>query len=105
MRNRSLLSLVFSLCPLCLCGSILISFKPLALQKMMIVLREPMGLVADVLEQTQRRRVPAQAQRFFFAGTVDLFLTLRQRDQTGWLNAHEEQGFPRGVELAATAID
>ena len=42
----------------------------------MVVLGEAMGLVADVLQQPQRRRVPAQPQRLRLSRPVDLLLAL-----------------------------
>ena len=47
-------------------------------QDVVVVLREAVRLVAHVLQQPQRRRVPAQAQRFLLAGPENLFVALGQ---------------------------
>src|SRR5262249_36340440 len=65
--------------------------KPLAPQNLVIVLREAVGLVAHVLDQPQRRRVPAQPQRLRRAGPVDLLLALRQRDQARRLDPQQRE--------------
>src|SRR5258708_3446032 len=44
----------------------------------MVMLRGSMCLITDVLQQSERRRLPAQAQRFRVAGTVNLFFAFGQ---------------------------
>ena len=84
----------------------LIPFLELLLpQQVMIVLREPMGLVAHVLQQPQRRGMPAQAQRLRLAGAIDFLLALGQRDQARRLLAQHAEDFQRRVELALAAVD
>ena len=46
----------------------------------MIMLGEPVGLVADVLEQAEGERAAAEDDRVGPAGDVDLLLALGQRD-------------------------
>src|SRR2546421_9735370 len=72
-------------------------------QNVMIVLGEAVGLVADVLQQPQRRRIPAQAQRLRLTRTVDLFFFLGQRQETRCLGAQHLQRFQGGVQLALAA--
>src|SRR5258708_5649084 len=71
----------------------------------MVMLREAMRLVADVLQQPQRRRVPAQAQRLRLAGAINLLLTLGERNQAWRLNAQQPKNVLGRVELPLAAVD
>src|SRR5947209_3470393 len=82
-----------------------IPLQPLAPQDLVIVLREPMRLVAHILQQPQRRRVPAQAQRLRLAGPVNLLLALRQRDQARRLNSQQVERLQRRVQLPLAAVN
>src|SRR5438046_184364 len=74
-------------------------------QDVVIMLGKAVGLVAHILKQAQRRRVPAESQWLHFAGAVNLFLALGQRDQTRRLDAEQTKGVEGGVELALAAVD
>ena len=69
------------------------------------MLREAVGLVADVLEQLQAEVVPRQLQRLALGLHVDQLLLLRQRDDHRRLDVHRLEDFQRRVELAEAAVD
>src|SRR5262249_40302622 len=71
----------------------------------MIMLRKAMRLVADVLQEPQRRGVAAQMQRLRRAWPIDLLLALGERDQTRRLAAEHLEYLPCRVELALAAVD
>ena len=77
----------------------------LASQDVMVVLPEPMCFVADVLQKSQRRGVSAQPNRLRVAGSVDLLIALRQRNQARRLLAEQPEHFLRGTQLSLAAVD
>src|SRR5262245_42546252 len=72
---------------------------------MVVMLRESVGLVADILKEPQGEGTPTQYDRVRQARDVDLFLLLRQRDDSrrGLLQGGE--GIERRVELSLAAVD
>ena len=71
----------------------------------MVMLREAMRLVAHVLQQPQRRRMPRQPDRLRLAGTINLLLALGQRNQARRLDAEQVQRIEGRVELPLAAVD
>ena len=62
-------------------AQLVLSERPLLPQHVVIMLGEPVGLVADVLKQPQGERAAAEDDRVGPAGDVDLLLALGQGDQ------------------------
>src|SRR5947209_7838702 len=62
-------------------------FQLLPPQQVVVMLGEAVGLVTDVLQQPQRRRVSAQADRLGIAGAVNLLVPLGQRHDRRRLDA------------------
>src|SRR5579883_1530305 len=62
-------------------------------QNVVVMLGEAVGLVADVLEQPQGRRVPAEAQGLGGVGPEDLLLALGQREQLRRRDAQKRERF------------
>jgi hypothetical protein len=50
-------------------------------QDVVIVLREAMGFVADILQQSQRRGVAAELDRLRYARAENLFFLFRKRNE------------------------
>src|SRR5437773_859516 len=73
-------------------SGLLLRTEILAPQDVVVMLGKPMRLIAHVLQEAQRRGVPAQPQRLRIARAVDLFLALGQRDQSGRLDAEQAEG-------------
>ena len=65
------------------------------------MLREAVGLVADVLKQPQRRGVPAQAQRLGVARPVDFLFAFRQ---AGAQPVARLQGLVAGHQYSLTNV-
>ena len=59
----------------------------------MIVLREPVGLIADELEKPQAEGVAAEFVGFGLAGEEDFFLLFSQRDREWRLDFQGGEGF------------
>ena len=64
-----------------------------------------MGLVADVLQEPQGVRPPGEATGLVFAGDVDLFFLLGQRDGEWRRDAERPHRLQGRVELAFAAVD
>ena len=69
------------------------------------MLGKAMGLVADVLEQTEGIAVAAEPQRLFAAGHVDLFLALGQREDRRRTDSQCIQRTEGRMELPLAAVD
>ena len=82
--------------------SSLLAESPLLAEEVVVMLREPMGFVADVLQQPQGERAAAQDQRFGSALNEDLFLPLGQGEDGGWIDAEGVEGVAV-AEVAAAA--
>src|SRR5262249_21132916 len=72
---------------------------------MVVMLREPVRFVAHILQQPQRRRVPAHTQRLGVAGAVDFLFALGEGDKARRLLAEHAEDLQRGVELALAAVN
>src|SRR5512135_1083192 len=77
--------------------------RPLPPEHVVVMLGEAVGLVADVLQEPQRERPPAQNDRLGLPGDEDLFLALGQRDQGRGGTSHRLECLERRVELALAA--
>src|SRR4029077_4951030 len=66
---------------------------------------EPVGLVADPLQQVERLGPPRDDAGFGLAGLVDLFEPLRQGHDRYAGQAQLRQDFDRAVELALAPVD
>ena len=66
---------------------------------------EPVGLVAQALQQLQAGVGERQPQRLAGVGEEDRLLLLRQADQRGRLAVEREERLVRGADLAAAAVD
>ena len=65
--------------------------RPLPPPHVVVVLREAVGLVAHLLQDSQARVVPRQADRGGAGLDVDLFLQLGQRSFRAWLERRSTQ--------------
>ena len=72
---------------------------------MMIVLREAVGLVADLLEQAQAEVVPAEFDRGGSPLDVDQFFLFGQAHDHRWRDIERIEDLHGGVELAEPAVD
>src|SRR5262249_15635224 len=79
--------------------------QPFSSQNVMVMLCEAMRLIAHVLQKPQRRRMPAQVQRFGLAGPIDFFLLLGQRDQARRLDLQKPKRIQCCIELSLAAVD
>ena len=64
-----------------------------------------MGFVADALEEFQCAAVFWEAQRFFFAGSIDFFEFFGEAEDGDVAEAEFFEFGTGGVELAAAAVD
>ncbi len=71
----------------------------------MVVLREPVGFVAQILQQFQPHMVPFQPNRFDDALHVNQFLLFRERNDLGGSVVHGLEHVHGRIELPDTAVD
>lgn len=74
-------------------------------QHVVVMLREPVRLVANRLQQTQRERAAAQLERLFPVGNVNFLVAFGQRNNEARAASGAFQSGERGVKLAFAAVD
>src|SRR5262245_38412268 len=72
---------------------------------MVVVLGEAVGLIADVLEESQGERVPREANRVALARKEQLFVLLGKREERRGLEALVAEGGQGGIELPLATVD
>ena len=86
-------------------SSTLVAQSSLRAEHVVVMLGEPVRLVANVLEQTKGERPAAEDDRVGAAGHVDLFLALGQRDHGRRVDLQRLERRQSRAELAFAAVD